>query len=172
MVQELELDTLELSPRFVIHPATNDRMRLAAQLVLSDQEVIDSVILTLAAALVQRRIRSAVLRRDRARLEALLGADAFGIGLRRAPVFAPALGDLGAVDLRLPEDVDEAEITSQDNPLYTEGRALVHALLHAQDPALARLLLLQVPGDAPRDMVPNEAQQAEAWRLIEQLVPV
>lgn len=105
----------------------------------------------LGAALWADRIRLALLKSDRERLAALLGADAVAFGLRRATVFARPLTELGA---KYPAT----------DPVIA-GRTLCAAVLARVAPLLADLLRLSHPALPTVDPL-TEAQARAAWSVL------
>lgn len=105
----------------------------------------------LGAALWADRIRLALLKTDRDRLAALLGADAMAFGLRRATVFARPLTELGA--------------TFPASDPVIAGRMLCAAVLARVAPVLADLFRLCHPALPNLDPL-TDAQARAAWSVL------
>lgn len=105
----------------------------------------------LGAALWADRIRLALLKSDRDRLAALLGADAMAFGLRRATVFARPLTERGA--------------TFPATDPVIAGRMLCAAVLARVAPVLADLFRLCHPALPTIDPL-TEMQARAAWSVL------
>lgn len=105
----------------------------------------------LGAALWADRIRLALLKVDRDRLNDQLGIDALSFGMRRATVFARPLTELGASS------------TAAD-PVAAGWRLCV-ALLARVDPVLSHLFRLRHP-DLPAAEPLTDAQSRAAWSVL------
>jgi hypothetical protein len=165
----LDLGALDFSDTFLRALGTDARARLAAEFLLAAPNAQQRIILRLAAAIEQERVRNTVLRRDRLRLQACLGEDALTFGLRRAPAFAAELAALSVPNFALPDLSDPQQaLPPAQNPFFAAGRGLMLDLLKTVEPALGVLAGHMLPSgpDAPA-VSPDAAQTAAAWRIIE-----
>ena len=103
------------------------------------------------AALWVEQLRLTVLRSDRERLAAQLGAEAMAFGLRRAPVFARALADL-SLGRSAPDPV-------------AAGYALCGSLVARARRGLFELFRLRLP-DLPEPVALSDRQAQTAWAIL------
>lgn len=101
----LGLDRLTLAPGFRNRPAVSAGLRGACRLVLSTKAAAVGALRQLTGAINQVRVRAAILKIDRRRIEAPLCPAVMPAALRPNPVMAPLMGlaDPALPVLRLPE---------------------------------------------------------------------
>ncbi len=129
----------------------SDEVRQAVMLLTAPEPRLLRTAQVFGAALWADRLRLTVLQRDRERLAQLLGADAFGFGLRRAPVVARALSDLG--------------LSQQAPDPVSAGYALCGALVARARRDLFGLFRLRRP-DMPDPVPLTERQAQTAWSIV------
>ena len=131
--------------------ARQDEISLAVALLCEPDDRLLDIARFLGAALWVDRLRRTILRSDRDRLAAQLGADAMAFGLRRAPVLAKALM--------------ENPLSNTATDPVTAGYALSAALIARAHPPLHDLYRLRMP-NLP-DPVPLTDRQAQAgWAIL------
>lgn len=141
---------IALDAGFVAALMRDDDLARAAALVIAPQDALHRAAQFLGAALCQERLRAAVLRTERARLSEILGEEALGFGLRRAPLVARALQAL--------------PLAGGGDPLAA-GRILCASLIHrASAPLLGLFRLRQAEAVEPVSL--TQAQAEAGWAVL------
>jgi hypothetical protein len=149
--KRIDTARLPLDQDFVATIASSDEVARAIALATAPEATLHRAVQFLGAALCLGRLRTAVLRSERDHLTGLLGPDAMGFGLRRAPLIARALQSL-------------PEANSAD-PIAA-GHILCASLIHHASPQVHGLYRLRQ--DQPAEPVAlTDAQARAGWDILD-----
>lgn len=151
LAREVGLPALDWDAEVLAALRQSHEADLAVALLKEENDRLLDIARFLGAVLWADQLRRTVLKTDRDRLVAQLGADAMTFGLRRAPVMAKALMD-GPLSRNSPDPV-------------TAGYALAGALVARVHPCLFDLWRLRLP-HLPDAVVLTDRQAEAAWAVL------
>lgn len=149
LFKRLDLHRMKIPAHFLGRLETDVALRLCVLVVSAQRKEFYEVVSFFSAALLHKQLLQLVLKKERQRAVEVLGAEAFQLAVREAPVLYPALAGVCPESLyrllceRIPSESGQAGRSA----LLDIGYLGLMEFVHQSEPALLELLSYRIPED-------------------------